>query len=187
MVELINTVHKILTKGVPIIEPNIPDVPPEKYGGVYRTAIVGAGTTNFIVPNLVPAKMKEMCNNLMQDLETAENQNTIDLFSIAAKYSLEFVSIHPFQNGNGRLCRMILNAILCRYAGIIIPIGKQGEERDEYIGIKKRTSQQMEGHGEHPTFVLQRAVAPSRDEEKTGRQGERQGKGQPQVKNSLKY
>ncbi len=32
---------------------------------------------------------------------------------------------------------MILNAILCRYAGIIVPIGEQGEERDEYMGIKK--------------------------------------------------
>ncbi|KAH6982067.1 fic/DOC family protein [Ilyonectria sp. MPI-CAGE-AT-0026] len=161
--ELIKMVHKILTKGVPIIEPNMPDVPPEKYGGIYRTVIVGAGTTNFTVPHFIPAKMKEMCNNLMQDLEAAEDQNTIDPFSIAAKYSLEFVSIHPFQDGNGRLCRMILNAILCRYAGIIIPIGEQGEERDEYMRIKKRASQQMEGHGEYATFVLQRAVTRLRE------------------------
>lgn len=90
----------------------------------------------------------------MQDLETSENQNTVDPFSIAAKYSLEFVSTRPFQDGNGRLCRMILNAILCRYAGIIIPIGEQGEERDEYMGIKKRASLQMGGQGVYATWVI---------------------------------
>ncbi|KAF7543066.1 hypothetical protein G7Z17_g11037 [Cylindrodendrum hubeiense] len=164
--DLIKTTHKILTKGVPIVEPDMPDVLPEKYGGVYRTVIVGAGTTNFTVPSFIPAQMKQMCDDLTQDIATAEKQNTIDPFSIASKYSLEFVSIHPFQDGNGRLCRMILNTILCRYAGIIIPIGEQGEERTEYMGIKKRASQDMEGHGEYATFVLQRAVTRLREMKK---------------------
>ncbi|KPM45816.1 hypothetical protein AK830_g709 [Neonectria ditissima] len=164
--DLIKTTHKILTKGVPIVEPGMPDVPPEKYGGVYRTVVVGAGTTNFTVPSFVPAKMKEMCDNITKDLANAEKQNVIDPFSIASKYSLEFVSIHPFQDGNGRLCRMILNAILCRYAGVIIPIGEQGEERVEYMNIKKRASQDMEGHGEYATFVLQRAVTRLREMKK---------------------
>ncbi|KAK7408043.1 hypothetical protein QQX98_009816 [Neonectria punicea] len=164
--DLIKTTHKILTKGIPIVEPDIPDVPPEKYGGIYRTVVVGAGTTNFTVPNFVPAKMKEMCGNLAQELATAKGQNAIDPFSIASKYSLEFVSIHPFQDGNGRLCRMILNAILCRYAGVIVPIGEQHEERVEYMNIKRRASQEMEGHGEYATFVLQRAVTRVREMKK---------------------
>ncbi|KAH7127857.1 fido domain-containing protein [Dactylonectria estremocensis] len=164
--DLIKATHVILTKDVPIVEPGMPDVPPEKYGGIYRTVIVGAGTTNFTVPSFVPAKMKEMCDNIKEDLVNANKHNTVDPFSIAAKYSLEFVSIHPFQDGNGRMCRMILNAILCRYAGIIVPIGEQGEERDEYMGIKKRASQNMEGHGEYATFVLQRAVTRLREMKK---------------------
>lgn len=163
---LIKATHKILSQGIPIIEPNMPDVPPEKYGGIYRTVIVGAGATNFTVPNFVPAKMKDMCDSLVQELATAEKGNVIDPFSIAAKYSLEFVSIHPFQDGNGRVCRMILNAILCRYAGIIVPIGEQAEEREEYMGIKRRASQEMEGHGEYATFVLQKAATRLREMKK---------------------
>ncbi|KAK7430899.1 hypothetical protein QQZ08_002427 [Neonectria magnoliae] len=164
--DLIKKTHKILTKGVPIVDPDMPDVPPEEYGGIYRTVVVGAGTTNFTVPNFVPAKMKEMCDNLKQELANAEKQNAIDPFSIASKYSLEFVSIHPFQDGNGRLCRIILNTILCRYAGVIVPIGEQQEERVEYMDIKKRASQDMEGHGEYATFVLQRAVTRLREMKK---------------------
>lgn len=161
--DLIKETHRILTKNVPVIQPDgRPDIPPEEYGGIYRTVIVGAGSTNFTVPKFVPTKMKEMCEALKQELAAAEERGTIDPFSIATKYSLEFVQIHPFLDGNGRCCRMILNAILCRYAGVIVPIGEEGEERKEYMDIKRRSSN-MEGHGEYAMFVLQRAVTRIRE------------------------
>ncbi|KHN96028.1 Filamentation induced by cAMP/death on curing-related protein [Metarhizium album ARSEF 1941] len=146
--DLIKETHRILVKGVPIVEEGYPDVSPDEYGGVYRKVVVGAGTTNFTVPEFVPKKMEEMCDALKDELEIAEDRKGIDPFSIASKYSMEFVMIHPFQDGNGRMCRMILNAILCRYAGVIVPIGEQDEERRVYMGIKRRASQEMEGHGD---------------------------------------
>ncbi|KAI1764561.1 fido domain-containing protein [Hypoxylon sp. FL1150] len=164
--DLIKDTHRILTKGIPISHQDGSKVSPEEYGGIYRTVIVGAGSTNFTVPKFVPVKMKEMCENLKGELAAAEEKKMIDPFSIATKYSLEFVSIHPFQDGNGRLCRMILNAILCRYAGVIVPIGERGEEREEYMSIKKRSSETMEGHGEYATFVLRRAFTRLRDMKK---------------------
>ncbi|KAG8411112.1 hypothetical protein J3458_016223 [Metarhizium acridum] len=156
--DLIKETHRILVKRVPIVEEGHPDVSPDQYGGIYRKVVVGAGTTNFTVPQFVPKKMKEMCDALKEELKAAEDKKGIDPFSIASKYSLEFVQIHPFQDGNGRMCRMILNAILCRYAGVIVPIGEQGEERSVYMGIKRRASQEMEGHGEYATFVLEKAL-----------------------------
>ncbi|KAI1376312.1 fido domain-containing protein [Hypoxylon crocopeplum] len=164
--DLIKETHRILTKGIPICIPDGPDVSPEEYGGTYRTIVVGAGSTNFTVPKFVPAKMEEMCNDLKKELAAAEESNTVDPFSIAAKYSLEFVEIHPFQDGNGRMCRMILNAILCRYAGIIVPIGEHEQERGEYMDIKKRASQEMEGHGEYALFVLRRSITRLREMKK---------------------
>ncbi|KAK3364732.1 fido domain-containing protein [Lasiosphaeria ovina] len=164
--ELIKETHKMLTKGVPIIQDDIDDVSPEEYGGVYRTVVVGAGTTNFLVPKYIPEHMKKMCDRLAQELLVAESAKIIDPFSIATKYSMEFVEIHPFQDGNGRMCRMMLNAILCRYVGIIVPIGESGEERSEYMGIKKRASETMEDHGEYATFVLQRGVTRLREMKK---------------------
>ncbi len=104
-----------------------------------------------------------MCENLKAELLSAESSGKIDPFLIAAKYSMEFLQIHPFRDGNGRTCRIILSTILCRYAGIIIPIGESSEERDEYIGIKKRASEEMERHGEWATFVLQRSVVRMRE------------------------
>lgn len=156
--DLIKDTHAILCKGVPIIDPEYPDVPSEKYAGKYRKVAVGAGNTMFIMPKFVPAKMIEMCANLKKDIERGEAQHSLDPFSLASKYSLRFVEIHPFQDGNGRMCRMILNAILFRYAGIVIPIGEQEEDCVEYMNIKKRASKDMEGHGEYATFVLKKGV-----------------------------
>ncbi|KAI2466414.1 fido domain-containing protein [Annulohypoxylon bovei var. microspora] len=164
--ELIKNTHRILTTGIPIITRNGPDIPPQDYGGIYRTVVVGAGGCNFTVPKFVPKKMKEMCSNLKRELATADDKKSIDPFSIAAKYSLEFVQIHPFQDGNGRLCRMILNTILCRYAGVIVPIGEHDEERREYLAIKRRSSETMDGHGEYATFVLRRAIPRLREMKK---------------------
>ncbi|PNY23729.1 Uncharacterized protein TCAP_06320, partial [Tolypocladium capitatum] len=155
--DLIKETHRILTRGIPIVDSEgYLEVLPEEYG-IYRTVIVSACTTNFTVPKFVPVKMKEMYDTLKEELIAAELQGAVDPFSIAAKYSLEFVQIHPFQDGNGRTCRMILNATLCRDTGVVVPIGERGEERAEYMGIKRRSSQHMEGHGEYATFVLQRA------------------------------
>lgn len=53
---------------------------------------------------------------------------------------------------------MILNVILCKYAGSIVPIGEHDEERAEYLGIKQRLSAEMEGARKLATDVLQRAM-----------------------------
>ncbi|KAF4967906.1 hypothetical protein FZEAL_10465 [Fusarium zealandicum] len=156
--ELIKDTHAILCKGVSIIDPELPEVPSDKYAGRYRNVAVGAGNTMFVVPKYVPEKMNEMCTNLKREIQEGEARGSLDPFSLAAKYSLRFVEIHPFQDGNGRMCRMILNAILFRYAGIVVPIGEREEDRVEYMNIKKRASRDMEGHGEYATFVLKKGA-----------------------------
>lgn len=151
--DLIRETHKILCDGIPIIQDDIPEVPSQDYAGKYRSVPVGAGGTMFVVPRFVPQKMQEMCQEMKRELETAESKGSIDPISLASKYSLQFVAIHPFQDGNGRLCRMILNIILFRYTGVIVSIGEREEDRAEYMGIKIR-SKEMDDHGEYATFVL---------------------------------
>ncbi|KAF5613814.1 fic doc family [Fusarium subglutinans] len=155
--DLIKKTHEILCKGVSIIDPGAehPEVLYEKYAGQYRDVPVGAGNTMFVMPQYVPAKMAEMCASIKNDID---GKKRLDPFSIAAKYSLRFVEIHPFQDGNGRMCRIILSAILFRYVGIFISIRETQDDINEYINIKKRASRDMEGHGEYATFVLKKSV-----------------------------
>ena len=87
-----------------------------------------------------------------------EEEGSLDPYCLAAKACAEFVMIHPFLDGNGRTCRLILNALLLKYAGIVVPIGEHEEERDEYLQIKRRYSAECEGEGEFAGYVLGKAT-----------------------------
>ncbi|MCJ1367425.1 hypothetical protein MMC16_006558 [Acarospora aff. strigata] len=156
--DLIKKVHSILCKDVNITHEDGHETPFAIYAGRYRQIPVSAGNTMFTSPKFVPREMAEFIATFNKEVQEAEKNQCLDPFALAAKYCLSFVQIHPFQDGNGRTCRMILNAILCKYAGIIVSIGEHDEERAEYLEIKQRASAEMEGAGELATFVLQRAT-----------------------------
>ncbi|KAM3475591.1 hypothetical protein MY8738_007317 [Beauveria namnaoensis] len=156
--ELIKKTHAILCKGVPVIHRQGPETPSQDYAGKYRKVVVGAGNSNFVVPQHVPSQMAKLCADLKQEIIKAEADKSIDPFSLASKYSLEFVQIHPFLDGNGRMCRMILNVILFRFTGIFVAIGESESDREEYMSIKRRSSETMQGHGEYATFVLNKGM-----------------------------
>jgi Fic family protein len=47
---------------------------------------------------------------------------------------------HPFLDGNGRVCRLILNAVLLNYAGIVVALGEKEDDRKEYLEITNMVS-----------------------------------------------
>ena len=46
-----------------------------------------------------------------------------------------FVNIHPFIDGNGHTCRLILNSMLLKYGSFLVSIGEQGDDRLTYLNI----------------------------------------------------
>uniref|UniRef100_A0A8H7NCS3 Fido domain-containing protein n=1 Tax=Bionectria ochroleuca TaxID=29856 RepID=A0A8H7NCS3_BIOOC len=88
----------------------------------------------------VPYAMQNMIKGLQSDLREAEKLGDIDPVGLAAKYCHIFVNIHPFLNGNGRLCRLILNSILLKYSGTLACIGHMEDDRDEYLRIASSAS-----------------------------------------------
>lgn len=65
---------------------------------------------NTTEPHLVEAEMNELIEWLNQELE----KNKIHPLVIIALFIYEFLSIHPFQDGNGRLSRLLTNLLLLR-------------------------------------------------------------------------
>jgi Fic family protein len=155
--QLIKQTHEILCNGISLHRDNPTE--PEYYSGRYRTVIVQAGSCTFTSPQFVAQNMKELVSELNDDIRKCEELNTLDPFQLAAKYSMRFLQIHPFQDGNGRTSRLILNALLLKYAGIVVSIGGLDKERSEYIEICKRESAEMYGGGEFATFVLKRSLS----------------------------
>jgi len=81
-----------------------------------------------------------MITEYNDDMTKAASDGSMDPFCLAAKYCHKFVNIHPFADGNGRTCRIILTAMLLKYAGIVVPIGENDDDRSEYLGVASSSS-----------------------------------------------
>ncbi len=76
--------------------------------GEYRSDGVFAGQKIFPNPDLVPSLMSGLLSTLQEKINAA----TLSPYALAAWLSHAFVSIHPFCDGNGRMCRLLSNYIL---------------------------------------------------------------------------
>ncbi len=96
-------------------------------GGIYRTVevrIIGARHT--------PPTSSQAYYQLKEFYESLNNNNYND-FDIAAYTHAEFVKIHPFEDGNGRTSRIIMNYQLIKNG--YLPISIKKEDRLKYYEV----------------------------------------------------
>jgi prophage maintenance system killer protein len=144
--ELIKSTHRILTTGLDPADSGFFGY--TSFGGKYRTGdqhVLASGIFKYTSPAKVQDSMKSLVASLQKDIAEIEKTGSLDPFMLAAKYCDRFVNIHPFRDGNGRMCRLILNAILLKFAGVIIVLGEGEKDRVEDIDIAKESTR-VGGH-----------------------------------------
>jgi len=99
----------------------------EQHAGVYRTVKV------FITGSKYPLPAPDKLTTLMQEFIAglAQEKKNLHPVAYAARVHKDFVFIHPFMDGNGRMARLLMNFALlqaCYPITIIPPI-----MRSEYI------------------------------------------------------
>jgi len=101
----------------------------EKYLGVYRPVQVYLRSSPFVPPppNQVPKLMGEFVYKLN------ENPHKYDPITLSAVSHLDFESIHPFIDGNGRVGRLLANWVLMKNGYPPIIIAKT--ERARYLRL----------------------------------------------------
>lgn len=155
--ELILQTHRILTYKV-----DAESATWTQYSGVYRSVDVCAGFNTFTSPINVPSKMKDMVHQLHDDIGQAMNSGFLDPIALAAKYTHIFVNIHPFLDGNGRMCRLILNSMLLKFGSFIVCLGEYGSDRRAYLEVASAASQleaTYDGREEEEKPVMHRELA----------------------------
>lgn len=65
----------------------------------------------FATPEETPAKM----HDLIEWFRTKQNESDLSPVLLAAEFHYRFIRIHPFDDGNGRLARILMNLILMQY------------------------------------------------------------------------
>ena len=76
--------------------------------GEYRTSSAHAGFHLFPPPTVVKSELED----LLESYNTRVNSSKEDPIAIAAWLSYKFVTIRPFDDGNGRMCRILMNIAL---------------------------------------------------------------------------
>lgn len=107
----------------------------QEYSGVYRSDEVSAGLHAFPHHARVPYKIQSMIYDLNSDLKEAAKTGNIDPIALGSKYTHTFVNIHPFIDGNGCTCRLILNSMLLKYGCCLVSIGEEADDRLTYVNI----------------------------------------------------
>ncbi len=99
----------------------------ERYAGRYRETTVRIFKSDVSFPDA--SKVPQLIGNLVYWYK--QNKNKLHPFELAVIFSVKFVSIHPFIDGNGRVSRLLMNYLLKKkgYPWINIYI----KQRTEYL------------------------------------------------------
>lgn len=126
-------IHKILTQGAEDV----------KHPGAFRreTGRVGTGRGSSIPP---PAERLEMLmgmyeNWLQNELTKCANGSKSIILTAAQAYQ-RLVSIHPFENGNGRISRLMMNYVLERFDLPPAILGDKKNVLDALFSLEPRKS-----------------------------------------------
>ena len=101
------------------------------------------GETHFYAaPEETPAKMQE----LMEWYRAEMHKGIMHPVEVAARFHHRFTAIHPFDDGNGRMSRLLMNLMLMQknYAPTVIRIS----DRDQYLAALRKAD-----GGEHEEFL----------------------------------
>ena len=86
------------------------------------------GETYYFTP---PEQVKPAMSDLLDWYKSKELEGEHPVI-IAATFHYRFVRIHPFDDGNGRMARLLMNMILIKHGYTVALIRR--EDRDEYFG-----------------------------------------------------
>jgi len=166
----IRKLHEVLlveAYSVPAITPDGQDTRKTVTLGEYKTQPNHVRTPTgemhyYATPMETPARMQALVD--WQRSELAKGTHPVE---IAARFHHEFTAIHPFDDGNGRMARLLMNLLLLQagYPPVVIRL----RERDTYLSALRQADR---GDFEPLLELVAQHVADSLDLYLRGIQGE---------------
>ena len=137
----IRTLHKTLLREDYEVYRNLPGGQTTSYvihAGRYKTrpnsVITRYGDRfEYASPEETPALMTDLVNWYNE----AEQSGRFTPIEIAAIFHYRYIRIHPFEDGNGRIARLMANYILCRHDYPMIVV--RSRKKNEYLEALHKT------------------------------------------------
>ncbi len=100
--------------------------------GVYKTRPNSVITpTGELFDYASPEETPQLMNDLVQWYRNEEQSGKMKVEELAALFHYRYIRIHPFEDGNGRIARLLVNYILLRHNYPMIVI--RTDDRDNYL------------------------------------------------------
>ena len=136
----IRELHRLLLKEPYEVNAITPDGQPTKKlikVGEYKSVpnhvkTVTGEIFRFATPEETPAKMSDLIEWYRNEAENEES-NPI---AIASLFHYKFIRIHPFDDGNGRTARLLMNFILMKYG--YPPVIIKTEDKENYFAVLRQ-------------------------------------------------
>ncbi|HEX8734926.1 MAG TPA: Fic family protein [Pyrinomonadaceae bacterium] len=133
----IRELHTLLLKESSYKEALTPEGKPTRRKievGKYKTQpnhviTVTGETFYFATPEETPAKMQELVKWFRNEKEKPDVNSII----LAALFHYRFIRIHPFDDGNGRVARILMNFILMQFG--YPPVIIKTEDKENYFAV----------------------------------------------------
>lgn len=131
----IRTLHKTLLREDYVYRTVGPNGKEQSYtihAGQYKTRPNSVRTKTgevfkYASPEETPALMKD----LLEWYVAAEAEGSLSPIELAALFHYRYIRIHPFEDGNGRISRLIVNYILRRHSYPMIVV--RSDDKDHYL------------------------------------------------------
>lgn len=115
----IRELHKLILKESYEVDAITPDGLPTKKKvkvGVYKTSPNHVKTkTGEIFRFATPEETPALMNDLIHWYRNKTQQNEVNPILLAAEFHYRYIRIHPFDDGNGRTARILMNFILMQF------------------------------------------------------------------------
>ena len=92
---------------------------------------VGTGGRSYMNYLKVPTKLAELCENINQRRKSLSKTDIIECYKLSFDAHFHLVTIHPWADGNGRMCRLLMNQLQFEYG--IVPSNINKDCKAEYI------------------------------------------------------
>ena len=154
----VRSLHKVLLKEPYMADAMTPDghlvrreIAIGRYKTVPNNVLTSQGEVHYFVP---PEQVKQEMGDLIDWYRTKEAEGEHPVI-VAATFHYRFVQIHPFDDGNGRMARLLMNMILIRH-GYTVAIFER-EERTSYISMLEQADRD-EDLSQFISYVAERSA-----------------------------
>lgn len=131
----IRTLHKTLLREDYTVFRNLP-------GGEYTSYVIHAGQYKTRPHSVItrygdrfeyasPEETPGLMTDLVDWYNSAEQEGKVSPIELAALFHYRYIRIHPFEDGNGRIARMMVNYILARHGYPMIVV--RSRKKSEYL------------------------------------------------------